>query len=101
MISREDAKRWFGRVRRRRCFTLTLIWTISKPVSGLKRQAVMASTRFKAEPEAVTREAFGEEVMRRRAALGGEINMPRNSGKRRTESKKALLVAIEAAGGKW
>lgn len=46
-------------------------------------------------------EAFGRDVMRRRAALGKEIEMPRNSGTRRTESKKALLKAIEDAGGKW
>ena len=51
------------------------------------------------EPAVVTLEDFGAEVMRRRAALVGGINMPRNSGKRRTESKKALLAAIEAAGG--
>jgi hypothetical protein len=61
----------------------------------------MASTRSKTEPSTVTLEEFGQDVMRRRAALGGEINMPRNSGKRRTESKKALLAAIEAAGGTW
>jgi hypothetical protein len=61
----------------------------------------MASTRSKTEPRTVTLEEFGQDVMRRRAALGGEINMPRNSGNRRTESKRALLAAIEAAGGKW
>lgn len=49
----------------------------------------------------MTLDAFGQDVLRRRAALGGEINMPRNSGSRRTESKKALLKAIEDAGGKW
>ena len=42
-----------------------------------------------------------EAVKRRRAALSAAINMPRNSGERRTESKKALLEAIEAVGGKW
>ena len=55
----------------------------------------------KTEPKIMTLEEFGEDVMRRRAALAAPINMPRNSGKRRTESKKALLAAIEAAGGKW
>lgn len=54
-----------------------------------------------AESAIPTLEQFGEDVMRRRAALGVPINMPRNSGERRTESKKALLAAIEAAGGKW
>lgn len=39
-------------------------------------------------------------VERRKADLGG-IEVPRNAGNRRTESKKALLKAIEEAGGKW
>ena len=43
---------------------------------------------------------FAADLARRREALG-EINMPRNSGKRRTESKKALLKAIRDVGGKW
>jgi len=30
-----------------------------------------------------------------------EIETPRNSGKRRTASKRALLKAIEEDGGKW
>jgi hypothetical protein len=55
----------------------------------------------KADPVIMTLDEFGQNVLRRRAALGGEINMPRNSGTRRTESKKALLKAIEDAGGKW
>ncbi|WP_158298989.1 hypothetical protein [Sphingomonas psychrotolerans] len=43
---------------------------------------------------------LGARIAERRAALGvGDL--PRNSGKRRTPSKKALLAAIEAAGGKW
>jgi hypothetical protein len=46
-------------------------------------------------------EEFGAEVMRRRAALGGEIDIPRNSGERRTESKRALLAAIAATGKIW
>ena len=87
----------------RRCliYILTQISTIWMLEYNLKRQAIMASTRSKTEPSIVTLEQFGQDVMRRRAALGGEINMPRNSGNRRTESKKALLAAIEAAGGKW
>jgi hypothetical protein len=43
---------------------------------------------------------FAADLARRREALG-EINMPRNGGKRRTESKKALLKAIKFAGGTW
>jgi hypothetical protein len=44
--------------------------------------------------------AFGEALSARAAALGN-AEMPRNSGQRRTASKKALLKAIEDAGGKW
>jgi hypothetical protein len=43
---------------------------------------------------------MAERLARRRAELG-EIEVPRNSGKRRTKSKRALLKAIEEAGGKW
>lgn len=43
---------------------------------------------------------LGARLAQRRAALGLP-DLPRNSGKRRTESKKALLKAIEEAGGKW
>ena len=43
---------------------------------------------------------FSKELTRRRAELG-DIEVPRNSGTRRTESKRALLKAIEDAGGKW
>ena len=44
--------------------------------------------------------AFSDALSRRRAELGNP-DLPRNSGERRTESKKALLKAIEDAGGKW
>lgn len=43
---------------------------------------------------------FAERLFARRAELV-EVDMPRNSGKRRTASKRALLKAIEEAGGKW
>jgi hypothetical protein len=71
------------------------------PVSDMKAVAIMVLQTSKTESKIMTLEEFGQDVMRRRAALGGDINMPRNSGKRRTESKKVLLAAIEAAGGKW
>lgn len=45
-------------------------------------------------------DAFAEAIARRRAETG-VTELPRNSGKRRTASKLALLAAIEAAGGKW
>lgn len=43
---------------------------------------------------------FSADIERRRLATG-VTELPRNTGKRRTPSKKALLKAIEAAGGKW
>jgi hypothetical protein len=61
----------------------------------------MVSKPSKADQKIMTLEEFGQDVMRRRAALGGDIDMPRNSGERRTASKRALLEAIEATGKKW
>lgn len=43
---------------------------------------------------------FAHDLIRRRHAAG-EPDMPRNSGDRRTTSKRALLKAIKEAGGKW
>jgi hypothetical protein len=43
---------------------------------------------------------FGRDLLRRREAAGNPT-LPRNSGKRRTPSKRALLKAIEEAGGEW
>lgn len=43
---------------------------------------------------------FAADVARRQAEYG-PIEVTRNSGTRRTESKRALLRAIEEAGGKW
>ena len=45
---------------------------------------------------------LGARIARRRAELGiTDADMPRNSGTRRTASKKALLKAIKDAGGNW
>lgn len=48
---------------------------------------------------------FAEGLARRRAEYEAEHghppDLPRNSGNRRTESKRALLKAIEDTGGKW
>ncbi|KQM23195.1 hypothetical protein ASE73_02950 [Sphingomonas sp. Leaf24] len=44
--------------------------------------------------------AFAARLIERRAALGNP-ELPRNAGDNRTESKRALLAAIEAAGGRW
>lgn len=57
---------------------------------------------FKAETgETVIRMGeFGRRIAARKAALG-ILDPPRNAGKNRTASKRALLKAIEDAGGKW
>ena len=48
---------------------------------------------------------YGRWLIRRRAEIEAEtgkpFTVPRNSGKRRTASKKALLRAIAATGKKW
>jgi hypothetical protein len=62
----------------------------------------MASETFKTESgETVIRMAeFGRRIAARKAELGLP-DPPRNAGKRRTASKRALLKAIEDAGGNW
>ena len=48
--------------------------------------------------------AFGRALAKRRAdyeARNGPVPVPRNSGKRRSASKKALLRAIAATGKAW
>ena len=61
--------------------------------------------RSKTEKPIPTLAEFGAEIMRLRenykAKTGREFDLPRNDGKRRTESKKALLKAIADVGGKW
>lgn len=62
----------------------------------------MASKTLKTDPkQAVIRmDEFGARIAARKAALGLP-DAPRNPGKNRTASKRALLKAIEDAGGKW
>ena len=60
----------------------------------------MASPTSNAELASITLEAFSRELAERRAALGNPV-LPRNDGSRRTDSKRALLAAIAAAGGAW
>ena len=43
---------------------------------------------------------LGTRLAARRAELG-DPELPRNAGTRRSPSKRALLKAIEDAGGKW
>lgn len=71
-----------------------------------KRQAIMVSKtsafdRIAGWPGKVIRhDEFAAALADRRAAAGNPA-MPRNEGTRRTPSKRALLKAIEEAGGKW
>ncbi|HKT84538.1 MAG TPA: hypothetical protein VJQ77_00470 [Novosphingobium sp.] len=60
----------------------------------------MGFRTFKPKREPITLEELGARIARRRAELG-KVEVPRNSGNRRTGSKRALLKAIEEAGGKW
>lgn len=64
----------------------------------------MASRTSKDKPAPVPLVDFAADIAARRAAYeakNGPLRIPRNKGNRRTESKKALLKAIEDAGGKW
>lgn len=60
----------------------------------------MSSESSTSKPRKVKFEDFAADIARRRKAVGSP-ELPRNSGKRRTASKRALLKAIEKAGGKW
>jgi hypothetical protein len=57
----------------------------------------MASTTSR---EPIPFEDYAAYIAQRRAETG-ITELPRNSGNRRTASKRALLKAIEDAGGKW
>lgn len=65
----------------------------------------MVSKTSKAEGRPIPLAEFVADIDRRRAEYeareGKPFDIPRNSGKRRTASKRALLRAIEEAGGKW
>jgi hypothetical protein len=43
---------------------------------------------------------FAKRLAARREAIG-ELDMPRNSGNRRTPSKRALLKALDQLGADW
>jgi hypothetical protein len=60
----------------------------------------MAFKTFKTKREPIALETLGARIAARKAALGLP-DPPRNAGKARTASKRALLKAIEEAGGKW
>ena len=67
----------------------------------MKAPETMASKSSPPEREPVSLEAFGQEVLRRRAAAG-DPPVPRNAGNNRTASKRALLKATlgQAQGGR-
>lgn len=65
----------------------------------------MASTTLKGDPQAwpgkrIDHAEYAARLAKRRAELGNPEPL-RNAGANRTASKKALLKAIEEAGGKW
>jgi hypothetical protein len=60
----------------------------------------MASKTLKTGPEPISLDAFGRDVLRRRENAASS-EPPRNSGKRRSISKKLLLKAIEGTGARW
>ena len=60
----------------------------------------MVSKISKNERKPVPLAMFARDVARRKA-VSGITELPQNSGKRRTESKKALLKAIDATGKSW
>jgi hypothetical protein len=64
----------------------------------------MASKTSRLEPDqpVIDIANLGTRIAHRRTELGiTDADIPRNSGKRRTASKKALLKAIKDAGGEW
>jgi hypothetical protein len=66
--------------------------------------AIMASkiSGTESDQPVIDMAELGARIARRRAELGiTDADLPRNSGKRRTASKKALLKAIKDAGGEW
>jgi hypothetical protein len=62
--------------------------------------ASKSSQKADADLRRVSHRELAAKLIERRAELG-EVDIPRNSGKRRTASKRALLKAIEEVGGKW
>lgn len=60
----------------------------------------MAFKTLQTRREPMTLEAMAERIAARRAEIG-MVEVPRNSGNRRTASKRALLAEIEKLGGQW
>jgi hypothetical protein len=62
---------------------------------------MVSKTSDPGEPGRVRRLSELAETLVRRQADIGPVTVARNSGKRRTPAKRALLKAIEEAGGRW
>lgn len=62
--------------------------------------APMASKILKNERKPVPLATFARDVARRKK-LPGITDLPQNSGKHRTDSKKALLKTVDATGKNW
>ncbi|NIJ09029.1 hypothetical protein FHS31_002659 [Sphingomonas vulcanisoli] len=60
----------------------------------------MSKTSAESEEAVIDMAELGASLARRRATLA-PVETPRNAGKARTASKRALLRAIEEAGGHW
>lgn len=60
----------------------------------------MAFKTLQTRTEPTTLEVMSERLAARRAEIG-PVDVPRNSGKRRTEVKRALLAEIDKLGGDW
>jgi hypothetical protein len=60
----------------------------------------MAFKTLQTRREPISLEELGARIARRRAELG-DVDVPRNAGRNRTASKRALLAEIERLGGKW
>lgn len=67
-----------------------------------KAWAIMALKTFKADKEqpVIQMAELGARLAKRKAELNLP-DLPRNADKNRTPSKRALLKAIEDAGGTW
>ena len=71
--------------------------------AAISEQKMSAADKTESWPgRRIAFKSFATDLVRRRAELGiTDADLPRNSGTRRTTSKKALLKAIKDAGGNW
>lgn len=60
----------------------------------------MAFKTLKTKREAISLTTLGKRIAERHRAVG-DVDIPRNEGKRRTPSKQTLLDEIAKVGGQW